>query len=251
MKPAVRENFVAFTAPLEGVVRWLYADVKNLITIGIGNLVDPIESALSLRMVHKGTDIQATPADIRADWQKVKSDPNAARLGHRSVETLTSLRLTEEGLADVVGKRLALNDKILRERFPDFEEWPADAQLATHSMAWACGPYFRFAKLEAALRAREFSTAANECYMNTTGNPGLRPRNAANKALYMAAESLDRDDDAITWEYLTLVDAKLWPRRTSQPANDVGPLLDGGVIHPPLPPWPRSSDDDEPPPTAA
>lgn len=249
MRASVRDNFVPFTAPLEGVVRWFYADVKGLITIAIGNLVDPVESALSLAMVHKGTDIPASQADIRADWLRVKSDPNAARLGHRSVEALTNLRLTDAGVDAVVNKRLALNDQILRTRFPDFEKWPADAQLATHSMAWACGPYFRFAKLEAALKLRDFSTAATECYMNTTGNPGLVPRNGANKALYNAAADPNRDDDAVTWSVLTAQNAKLWPAR---PANDTAPLVEpGSVIRPPLPPWPMSRDDDEPPPDAA
>lgn len=248
MRASVRENFVAFTGPLEGVVRWFYADVKGLITIGIGNLVDPVESALGLAMVHKGTDIPASVEAIRADWQRVKDDPNAARRGHRSVEALTALRLTDVGLDSLVGWRLRSNDDILRKRFPEFEEWPADAQLATHSMAWACGPYFRFPRLEAALKARDFSTAATECYMNTTGNPGLVPRNAANKALYRAAADPNRDDDVITWSYLTLVDAKLWPRREPQPkpANDTTPLVEPGtILHmTPLPEIPERDPDD-------
>ena len=245
MKQAVRDNFVSFTAPLEGVVRWMYLDVKGLVTTAIGNLIDPVESALAIPFVHKGTDIPATVAEICAEWRRVKDDPVAAKLGHRSLEASTSLQLCDAGVQAVVSKRLVLNEGILRQRFPEFEEWPADAQLATHSMAWACGPMFRFSKLEAALKARDFSVAANECYMNTTGNPGLRPRNLANKALYMAAADPNRDDDTITWVALTLVDAKLWPRRAPAPANDVGPIL-----HPDLPPWPRSSDD-EPPPSAA
>ena len=51
--------------------------------------------------------------------------------------------------------KLGQMDAYLAKRFPEWEEWPADAQLATLSMAWACGPAFRFPRLEAALRAQE------------------------------------------------------------------------------------------------
>jgi len=49
----------------------------------------------------------------------------------------TSLRLTPEGIHQLVARKLALNHEILESRFPDINEWPADAQLATHSMSWA------------------------------------------------------------------------------------------------------------------
>jgi len=55
-------------------------------------------------------------------------------------------------------------------------------------MALACGPAFRFPKLEAALRSLDFRTAAIECFMPEEATiSGLRPRNRANKVLYLNA----------------------------------------------------------------
>lgn len=243
MRASVRAAFVPFSAKFEGVVPWLYLDVKGLVTTAIGNLVDPVETALAVPFVHKGTDIPATEEAIRREWRRVKEDPNAARRGHRSLEAATSLRLTPAGIDLVVSRRLAINDQFLRGRFPEFESWPADAQLATHSMAWACGPMFRFVALEYALRKRDFATAALECRMNTTGNPGLVPRNFANKTLYNNAARVVRgglDPDVLL--YGTDASSDVAPAA----ANDTTPaVIDGGTVHP------EFYGDDEPPPEAA
>ena len=42
MRPIVAARFLDFTRPLEGLVEHMYVDVKGLVTIGFGNLIDPI-----------------------------------------------------------------------------------------------------------------------------------------------------------------------------------------------------------------
>ena len=215
MRASVRAAFLAFTEPLEGKVRHFYADVKGYVTIAIGNLVDdtvneyPPESALALPM--RWSDGRpATRADIREDWLRLKRDKLAAAKGWPRASQITNLRLTEEDVNALVFRKLDSNDVELRKQYPDFEEWSADAQLATISMAWAMGPHFgvpgprRFPKLAAALRARDFATAAKECFMTETGNPGLAPRNLANRVLYTNAAIVERDghSPAVLW----------WPR---------------------------------------
>lgn len=197
MRPAVRDAFVAFTSPLEGVVPWMYADVKGLVTTAIGNLIDPMSAAMPLPW-RRPNGTPASSEEVSAEWLRVKNDPNAARLGHRYTQRITSLRLTDDGVRDLVFRKLDENDAYLRKRFPDFEEWPADAQLATHSMAWACGPAFRFPRLEAALRARNWLAAADECHISTAGNPGIVPRNAENRKLYKNA-AYAADPDVLHW----------------------------------------------------
>ena len=64
MKQSVRDAFVDFTAALEGVVPWMYLDVKGLVTVAIGNLIDPVAAALSLPFVRKGTTTRATKGEI-------------------------------------------------------------------------------------------------------------------------------------------------------------------------------------------
>ena len=207
MKPAVLDFFVDFTAPLEGTVFSLYADVKNLITVGIGNLVDaspaisPWLPAVGLPFVHPdGTP--ATTIEITSAWLSVKGDPKSATHGWRYAAAIpgNEIRMTAEGVADLVRGRLKANDAYLLGRYPDWESYPADAQLAIHSLAWACGPAYRFPALDAALKAREFDECAVHIRMNTAGNPGLVPRNAHNRTLMMNAmlvERLGLDADAL------------------------------------------------------
>lgn len=207
MKPEGEAYFPTFSGRLEGVVPWLYADIYNWITVGIGNLVDPLEYALSLPFV-EADGSAATRERITQQWRAVKSDPAAARLGHRYAEKLTSIRLTPDGIASVVVAKLRQNEQVLVRRFPELVDWPTDAQLATHSMSWACGPGFRFPALEQALLARDFTAAARHCHINTDGpdkipntaddNWGVKPRNVANKRMYRNAarvqlEKLDPD----------------------------------------------------------
>lgn len=186
MRPSVREAFIAFTVPLEGLVRHMYADVKQLVTTGIGNLIDPSSYAASLPW-RRPDGTPAARAEILAEWKRVKEDRNAARLGHRYAARITTLRLRDEDVTGLVLSKLDQNDEHLLRRFPDWETWPADAQLGTHSMAWALGPGFAFPKMVAALRRRDFVGAAVECTISEEGNPGVKPRNVANRLLFRNA----------------------------------------------------------------
>lgn len=201
MKASAFAGFWPFTAPLEGVVAHFYADVKGLVTIGVGNLVDPVEAALWLTM-YRADGVRASRAEIREDWNEVKGNPHAARLGHRYAAKLTRLRMRDDDIRRLVETKLMQNEAILVQRFPGWDDFPADGQLATHSMAWACGPHFRFPKLETALLAGDFRTASVECKMNEAGNPGLVPRNRHNRVLYRnanMAKTTGLDPEQLYW----------------------------------------------------
>ena len=211
MRDVVRAAFLPFTAPLEGVVPWMYPDVKNLVSTGVGNLIDPVSLAIALPFVRQdGTP--ATREDIVREWIRIKNLPpdgrgrTAAMLGHTYAKRFTSLRLTPEGIDQLVASKLHSNEQVLKRAFKDWESWPADAQLATLSMAWAVGPAFwspqagrnYWPKLTAALHMLDFRTASVECFMKEEATiSGLRPRNRANRVLYqnaaIAMHSLDPD----------------------------------------------------------
>jgi hypothetical protein len=208
VRDVVREAFVPFTIPLEGAlgggyigIPWMYQDVKGLVSSGLGNLLDPVSLAIGLPWIRlDGTP--ATREDIVAEWMRIKNlGPNgkgqtAAQLGHLYAKPHTRLRLTPVAIEQLVKSKLHSNEQVIAGTFKDWESWPADAQLATHSMAWACGPGIfspkagraHWPKLTAALHALDFRTAAVECFMpeeKTIG--GLRPRNIANRILYRNA----------------------------------------------------------------
>ncbi len=186
IRDSVRDAFVSFTSPLEGIVPWLYLDIKGLVTVAIGNLVDPVGYALDLPFVRPDGE-PASQDQIRAAWQAVKSHTELAQQGYRAAARWTTLRLTDDGIQRVVMAKLDQMAGVLWKRFPGLPEWPADAQLATLSMAWACGPAFHFLLLAAALEAQDFQAAAANCTINAAGNPGIVPRNIANRELYMSA----------------------------------------------------------------
>lgn len=206
MRVTVRAAFVPFTVAFEGgYITWMFPDVKGLVSTGFGLLLDPV--AMALGMPWKRADGSlATREEIVADWANVKNHPNAARLGHLSVKNVAKLRLDNDGLFAAFQGKLNQNETVLRAGFPEWDEWGADAQLATLSMAWACGPAFYspkagrnyWPKLTAALREKDFRTAAVECFMNEEArNPGIIPRNSANRILYenaaVALGTLDPD----------------------------------------------------------
>lgn len=196
MKPSVRASFMGFTIPLEGFVPFMYLDILGLVTTAIGVLCDSKAAVRRMPWVRADGSL-ASQEEIDADFDRVKSRQDLKMRGGMAYKSVAQLRLTPQGVEDVTLGKLAIMEAELLKRFPEFETWPADAQLATLSMAWACGPWFKFKALETALRARDFKAAAVHCHINTNGpdgiagtlddNRGVIPRNVANKAMYRNA----------------------------------------------------------------
>jgi len=210
MHPSVAQALVPFNAPIEGVVPWMYVDRKNLVTTGMGNLINPIENALKLQWHHLAgqadkskrpfdfTGPIASPQEVYAAWQKVKN-AGVSSLGGGKQAYLTDLRLDDAGLDAVVHNTVTNNEAYLKARIPHWDEFPADAQLALLSMAYAMGPGYAersggsyFPKFMAAVNAwpPRFDVAAQECTMQPDSDPALHRRNVANKAMFMAAQTV-------------------------------------------------------------
>jgi hypothetical protein len=69
----------------------------------------------------------------------VKARLDLAPQGHRAFETLTDLRLSIDEINRLVLAKLDQMEQFLvgRPEFTNFQNWPANAQLATMSMCWA------------------------------------------------------------------------------------------------------------------
>jgi GH24 family phage-related lysozyme (muramidase) len=193
MRTSVSDVFMSFSTRFEGRVPWMYVDIKGLITVGIGNLIDPVDAALGLPFIDKATGSPASRDEIATEWDMLKrQSAELGRQGHRACEEITNLRLTDEAIDSLVLTKAASNETIVRSFFPDFVLYPADAQLGLHSMAWALGPAFspRWPRFTTALQAGDFGGAAAECRMSEAGNPGVIPRNDANQTLYLNAAAV-------------------------------------------------------------
>ena len=200
MRSRVQAQFRTFNEPFEGAIPYMYLDVLGLVTVGVGNLIDPVTVATTLpfRFKHKpgiaNPGALATKEQIVAEWQELKANTSLARKGHLACASITNLELDEAGIDAVIAKRLAQNENYLKcePHFKDFDTWPADGQLALLSMAWAMGPagVVNFHHLCASCATMDFKTAARQCKMNEQGNPGLIPRNKANCTLLSNAAAV-------------------------------------------------------------
>lgn len=197
MFPAVQSGFPGFSAKFEGRVSYMYLDVKGLVTVGVGNLVDPVSVAQTLPFRFKnrpGINAPGSPAtadQIAQEWQTLKSDPGLAVKMYTACDPITQLELNDDAIDSLIISRLTQNESFLKRQqwFQGFDAWPADAQLGLLSMAWAMGPAGpgAFPTFRAACQKLDFTTAAAECRMNEAGNPGLIPRNQANVTLFSNA----------------------------------------------------------------
>jgi GH24 family phage-related lysozyme (muramidase) len=188
LRPGVAEGFPAFTARFEGTVPTPYLDVKGFVTTGIGNLIDPVGTSLPLPWL-RADGSPASQDEIRADWQRVKAMP----IGKLASAYAGPLHLDDAAVAALVDKTLRSNAAYLAKTFPDLPSYPADAQTAILSMAWAVGAGWpaKFPGCAAAVRARDWKTAAESCAISTAGNAGVAPRNAADRGLFLSAAGGD------------------------------------------------------------
>lgn len=202
MYDSVKAYFIKFTTQFEGRVNYMYLDIKGLVTIGIGNLIDPIDLALPLPFVFKNNpSMSASQDDITQEWNLIKSHPELAQEGAQAADPLTKLMLTDDNIDKLVIDKLLQNETKLingTSEFASFQSWPADAQLGLLSMAWAMGPAFaqggKWPSFRQAIANGDWATAANQSQMNETGNPGLHPRNQADKILFNNAAKVSQQN---------------------------------------------------------
>jgi hypothetical protein len=198
MRESVRVFFPEFSRRFEGYVHWMYLDVKGLVTIGIGNLINSPETVGPLPFTDKTSGAKATRAEILTEWNAIRARQDLKNHRYTAFEPLTRLRLSDDAIADLVRARLGGNEDVLRNTFQDWDSFPADAQLGVLSLAWAVGAAFapKWPNFTAACRAADWSAAAGHCKLKEDGNPGVIPRNRANARLFtnaanVVAQSLD------------------------------------------------------------
>lgn len=226
MRDSVRTNWIVFTESFEGGVASPYLDVRQKMTIAYGNLVDSPSLFSALPLVH-ADGRPATTSEKVACYETMKDPKNAPGLAHggwRAAARLTDLRLSRDDMTALAMKRLGMNESAARILFPDWEEYSANAQMALHSLFWACGPAVHFPKLFDLVRLhREWGTytenpdktvtltgAAKEIQMATVTpegvkNEGLIPRNTANGILMANAQRVDDyklDPELLVWTAL-------------------------------------------------
>ncbi len=208
MRPIVRLRFREFTGPLEGKeVPHLYlcsADPRGHVTIGEGNLC-PLGLAVTLPFMWPDGR-RATRHEVTAAWLLVDGRQDMRKGGGMAYGKLpgNEIRISKGAIELLVVEKLKETDRTLGHMFPDWEEWPACAQLALISWAWAVGPASRYPKMHAALHVRDFMKASEECIVNPRRGT-IETRNQRNIMLLRNADRVDAyklDPEFLDWENL-------------------------------------------------
>jgi GH24 family phage-related lysozyme (muramidase) len=192
MHKSVLEAWHSFSEPLEGRILHMYLDIKGLVTCGVGNLIDSVREAQKLPWKRQSSGELATSGEVAAAWRRLKDRQDLARRGTVHALALTGLVLSDEDVDALVARKLAENDAFITGWFPNFQAIPADAELAIHSMAWAVGPAFnrKFPNFTRVALAEDWRAAALACTIREQGNPGVVPRNKANRICFANAATV-------------------------------------------------------------
>lgn len=197
LRQSVIDNWIGWNRPLEGRIAWMYADTRQLVTTGVGNLIDPISLALDLPWQNENGD-PASEMEIRNDWSAVKNDTALAEMGATAAASVARLHLTDDAIDALIMSKLDQFSEALTDTldFADLPNWPAACQFAICSMAWGMGPYFaaagRWPRFRAAVASGAWDAASADCSMN--GSPPPVRRNALNAALFTASLTCGPDE---------------------------------------------------------
>lgn len=201
MRESARKAMIAYNEPLEGSVPFMYLDQLGLVTTAIGVLVDPIGLVYGLPFKDPDTGLQASANDIALDWSRVKLRQDLKMRGGMAYKNIARLRLDKRGIEQVTFRKLDTMLRSLRSRFPEWDTWPADAQLGIVSLAWACGPAFRFPKLATHLANRDWAAAEGEISI-ARDHGTINKRNEWQKLCMRnaaAVEAAGADPDVLHW----------------------------------------------------
>ncbi|MGW0912649.1 peptidoglycan-binding protein [Streptomyces sp. NPDC002784] len=254
MHQSVRDYWISFNDPLEGRVHFMYLDVKGYVSTGIGNKIDQtardnsaptaeeradsLAAAQRLRWLVNDVDAEATAEEIAAEWDTVKSRLDLAPLGHgRFAPPLTRLHVGDDEIDRHVFDKLDEMESVLVDRvdasghraFGEFASWPANAQLATLSMAWAMGPRFRFPTFQGHVSGRNWSGAADECHF-TPDVGTIVIRNKLDRAHFLLARAVE--DQGLPLERIALDVSDVFGVQGALLALGFTPLSQDGIDGP-------------------
>lgn len=197
MRLAAEQAFERLTRKFEGYEPGMYLDVKGLVTVGYGFLVDDedptkssSESAKKLKFIHKFSGMLALASEIDDEWRTVKSLQDHTQYDPKWWQDRATLILPNfEMTRELISRKNSMETYLrLNPSFKRWDEYPAGAQLALMSMSWAMGPAMeQFPRFRSYMSQMLFTLAATECKMDATHNPGIKIRNAANVEMLVDA----------------------------------------------------------------
>jgi hypothetical protein len=190
MHPSVRTGAKKWFTASEASSPYMYLDVKGFVTIGIGRLLSTSGAATVLPFVYKSDQSKrATPGEIASEYALVKTKTEwANKKDHLKLfGGITALCLPNTSVDAVFENSINGADSWAKKEadFADFDNWPADAQLAIISIIFAMGSVpsqdkgrNKWTVFRKALKEEDFLTAANNSeIIDTRQQDALKKRN--------------------------------------------------------------------------
>jgi GH24 family phage-related lysozyme (muramidase) len=183
----VRAGWLEFTDRFESCTNFAYWDVRGLVTISYGVLIDPFTPDVLFLPWRYPSGELASADDATRDWRRVKGMP-AALVASSYRDAIAGLHLADAYVDALALERLDAMVRALEVALGPLDRFPTQVQQVMCSLAWAEGTGWvhHYPKFLAAIAAGDWATAADESRINETGNPGVRIRNQANRALLLS-----------------------------------------------------------------
>jgi hypothetical protein len=161
----------------EGCTDFMYNDLsapKQLVTVGVGKMLPDLHAALNIKefFVNSDGDVSGK-SEIEADFERVQ---RLKRTGGKQQSNLyefaaiTAQRMPIKKIHELLSITMAEKVRPVPGMFPGFGGFPTSAKIACCSIAYGGWGYSCFDPLKAAVRSRDWSTAA-EVYHD----PGWAP----------------------------------------------------------------------------
>lgn len=205
VRQSVLDNFVRITETHEGTVPWPYLDIKGYVTTGTGNLIENIATGRPterfFEMAWERPDgSKPSRAYLQNAWDTVKGHQEMASYGggSQAFAALTDIRLgpyntqvnqMTPAIREIIKWQLDSDEALHRAQFPQYDSWPADAQLALAEMSWAKGAdYSGWPGLRGALNSMppNFAKAAIESHISNA----VPARNEMDRLLFENAQAV-------------------------------------------------------------
>ena len=177
-------KFRAHVGFFEGVVQYMYLDVKFNVTVGIGHLIEDVAKAEELPFYRRHSKANPHPIHVKNAFDEVRRNRALAQYGASAFKDITQLDLDLTDIealfdADIAGFKKLFGSGT-GQRFEDFWTYPAGAQMGMLDIAYTMGVhdfFDGFPVLREALESRNWLKVADESgrkvKLDKQGNPGL------------------------------------------------------------------------------
>jgi hypothetical protein len=148
-------------------VPYMYKDLNDNVTVGIGTHLENAQQAKNLPFVDRGTNQSVHDNHKINAFNKVTNSPISGQAGARAFKPLTSIVISEADAVMIAEGDLRGFIGILRHRtnFPEFDTYPEMAKMGLLDMAYTLGvegTKKEYPNFTTAVRHRDWNMAARE-----------------------------------------------------------------------------------------